>query len=139
MSAKTLYPAIPLKPIRFFRYRITHGPSKVKSGIDMHITSKEVIVTPIYYASHTCPFCWSYLQTGFGKFRISKCNGIPIPANKKKSKVHPRQKPKNSKCRWKGDRDHTACLYMGSYYFGRKLNNKRHFTVGTTPLRITQR
>jgi len=99
----------------------------------------EVIVTPIYYASHTCPFCWSYLQTGFGKFRISKCNGIPIPANKKKSKVHPRQKPKNSKCRWKGDRDHTACLYMGSFYFRRKLNIKKRFTVGTTPLRIIQR
>ena len=47
MSAKTLYPAIPLKPIRFFRYRITHGPSKVKSGIDMHITSKEAITNEL--------------------------------------------------------------------------------------------
>ena len=43
MSAKTLYQTIPLKPIKFFRYRIVYGPSKVKSGVDVRITPQEAI------------------------------------------------------------------------------------------------
>ena len=99
----------------------------------------QVITKKMYHASHTCPFCGSYLQVEYKNCRLSKCNGIPIPAHKKRDQSHPPRKSKSSKCRWKGDRDYTACLYMASMYFNRKLRYKKHFIVGTTPLRITQR
>ena len=100
-----------------------------KSGI-------ELIIKTIYYASHTCPFCGSYLQTNCGTCRLSNCNGIPVPSHWIK---YPQQKPNNSKCRWKGDRDYTACLYMLANYFNIELDRSKQFTIGSTPLHISQR
>ena len=96
----------------------------------------ELIIKTMYYASHTCPFCGSYLQANYGACRLSNCNGIPVPTHWIK---HPPQKPSNSKCRWKGDRDYTACLYMLANYFGITIDRNKQFTVGSTPLHISQR
>ena len=96
----------------------------------------ELIIKSMYYASQTCPFCGSYLQTNYGVCRLSNCNGIPVPSYWIK---HPPQKPSNNKCRWKGDRDYTACLYMLANYFGIKIDHSKQFTVGSTPLHISQR
>ena len=96
----------------------------------------ELTIKTMYYASHTCPFCGSYLQANYGACRISNCNGIPVSNHWIK---HPPQKPKDSKCRWKGDRDYTACLYMLANYFGIKMDHSKQFTVGSTPLHISQR
>ena len=96
----------------------------------------ELIIKTMYYASHTCPFCGSYLQANHGACRLSNCNGISVPSHWIK---HPPQKPSNSKCRWKGDRDYTACLYMLANYFDIKIDHNKQFTVGSIPLHISQR
>jgi len=96
----------------------------------------ELIIKSMYYASRTCPFCGSYLQANYGICRISNCNGIPVSSHWIK---HPPQKPSNSKCRWKGDRDYTACLYMLANYFGISMDHNKQFIVGSTPLNINQR
>ena len=96
----------------------------------------ELIIKTIYYASQTCPFCGSYLQANYGVCRISNCNGIPVPIHWIK---HPPQKLKDNKCRWKGDRDYTACLYMLANYFDIKMDYNKQFIVGSTPLHISQR
>ena len=96
----------------------------------------ELIIKTMYYASQTCPFCGSYLQANYGACRLSNCNGISVPSHWIK---HPPQKLNNNKCRWKGDRDYTACLYMLANYFGIKLDRSKQFTVGSIPLHISQR
>ena len=96
----------------------------------------ELIIKNMYYASRTCPFCGSYLQANYGVCRLSNCNGIPVPSYWIK---HPPQKPSDSKCRWKGDRDYTACLYMLANYFGIKMDRSKQFIVGSTSLHISQR